>query len=120
VKIGEVYLVEIPAMGGHEQAGYRPAIIFQSEQRLEELPTILIIPMTSKTKAVAFPYTLLIKPDQENHLSSPSVALVFQLRAIDQRRLKHKIGNLKNNDIIKIKRLPSPLPSRERVRVRGK
>ncbi len=42
MKIGEVYLVEIPAIGGHEQAGYRPAIIFQSEQRLEELPTILI------------------------------------------------------------------------------
>ena len=105
MKIGEVYLVEIPAMGGHEQAGYRPAIIFQSEQRLEELPTILIIPVTSKTKALAFPYTLLIKPDQENHLSSSSVALVFQLRAIDQRRLKHKIGTLKNNDITKIKGL---------------
>jgi mRNA interferase MazF len=105
VKIGEVYLVEIPAIGGHEQAGYRPAIIFQSEQRLEELPTVLIIPVTSKTKAVAFPYTLLIKSDQENNLSSASVALVFQLRAIDKRRLKHKIGSLKNNDIIRIKQL---------------
>ena len=105
MKIGDIYLVEIPAIGGHEQAGYRPAIIIQSESRLEEIPTVLIIPLTSKTKATAFPFTLLIKPDQSNKLSSSSVALVFQLRAIDKRRLKQKLGNLKNSDFIKTKQL---------------
>ena len=105
MKIGDVYLVEIPAIGGHEQAGYRPAIIIQSESRLEEMPTVLIIPLTSKTKATTFPFTLLIKPDQSNNLSSMSVALVFQLRAIDKRRLKQKLGSLKNSDVIKIKQL---------------
>jgi mRNA-degrading endonuclease toxin of MazEF toxin-antitoxin module len=34
-----------------------------------------------------------------------SVALVFQLRAIDKRRLKQKLGNLKNSDVIKTKQL---------------
>jgi mRNA interferase MazF len=105
VKIGDVYLVEIPAIGGHEQAGYRPAIIIQSEYRAEELPTVLIIPLTSKTKATNFPFTLLIKPDQSNNLSSSSVVLVFQLRAIDKRRLKQKLGSLKNSDVIKTKQL---------------
>ena len=46
-----------------------------------------------------------MKIGEENNLSSASVALVFQLRAIDKRRLKHKIGSLKNNDIIRIKQL---------------
>jgi mRNA interferase MazF len=105
VKIGDVYLVEIPGIGGHEQAGYRPAIIIQSEYRLEEMPTVLIIPLTSKTKATAFPFTLLIKPDQSNNLTSASVALVFQLRAIDKRRLKQKFGYLKNSEVRKIKQL---------------
>jgi len=27
MKIGDIYLVEIPAIGGHEQAGLRPAIV---------------------------------------------------------------------------------------------
>jgi len=105
VKIGDVYLVEIPGIGGHEQAGYRPAIIIQSEYRLEEMPTVLIIPLTSKIKATAFPFTLLIKPDQSNNLTSKSVALVFQLRAIDKRCLKQKLGDLKNSEVRKIKQL---------------
>jgi len=105
LRIGDVYLVEIPAIGGHEQAGHRPAIIIQSEYGLGEIPTVLIIPLTSKTKATAFPFTLLIKPDKSNNLDSESVALVFQLRAIDKRRLKQKLGNLKNSEIRKIKQL---------------
>ena len=105
MNIGDVYLVEIPAIGGHEQAGYRPAIIIQSEYRSEEIPTVLIIPLTSKTKATTFPFTLLIKPDNSNNLSSASVALVFQLRAIDKRRLKQKLGSLKNSEVRKIKQL---------------
>jgi mRNA-degrading endonuclease toxin of MazEF toxin-antitoxin module len=52
-----------------------------------------------------FPFTLLIKPDKSNNISSASVALVFQLRAIDKRRLKQKLGDLKNSEVRKIKQL---------------
>jgi len=105
VKIGDVYLVEIPTVGGHEQAGLRPALIVQSEERVNELPTVLIVPLTSKTKASIFPFTFLIEPDKLNNLSSSSVALVFQLRAIDKRRLKHKIGKLEKRMILHIKQI---------------
>jgi len=30
MKIGDIYLVEIPAIGGHKQAGLRPAIVTQT------------------------------------------------------------------------------------------
>ena len=111
MKIGDVYLVEIPAINGHEQSGYRPAIVIQSTYRLEEIPTVLIIPLTSKTKAVAFPFTLTVKPDKSNNLFSTSVALIFQLRAIDKRRLKQKLGTLKNSDVNKIKQLVKKMMS---------
>jgi len=100
VKIGDVYLVEIPATGGHEQAGLRPAVIVQSEKRINELPTALIVP-----KATTFPFTFLIEPDQSNNLSSSSVALVFQLRAIDKRRLKRKIGKLEKRMMLHMKQI---------------
>ncbi len=90
---GDVYFVEIPSSGGHEQAGLRPAIIVQAAG-LEKLPTVLIVPLTSKLKAADFPFTFLIEPDQNNNLDVASVALVFQLRAIDKRRLENKIGKL--------------------------
>lgn len=50
---GDIYLVEIPLSGGHEQAGLRPAIIIQAI-RSEKLPTVLIVPLTSKLKAAEF------------------------------------------------------------------
>lgn len=90
---GEIYFVEIPLSGGHEQAGLRPAIIAQAAG-LEKLPTVLIVPLTSKLKAADFPFTFLIEPDKINNLDVTSVALVFQLRAIDKRRLENKIGRI--------------------------
>ena len=95
---GDIYLVEIPASGGHEQAGLRPAIIVQSTN-LEKLPTVLIVPLTSKIKAADFPFTFIIEPDEFNNLDVSSVVLVFQLRAIDKRRIKNKLGELKQDKL---------------------
>ncbi|MEK6681513.1 MAG: type II toxin-antitoxin system PemK/MazF family toxin [Nitrospirota bacterium] len=98
MKEGDIYLVEIPASGGHEQAGLRPAIIVQSTN-LEKLPTVLIVPLTSKIKAADFPFTFIIEPDEFNNLDVSSVVLVFQLRAIDKRRIKNKLGELKQDKL---------------------
>ncbi|MDP2845937.1 MAG: type II toxin-antitoxin system PemK/MazF family toxin [Candidatus Methanoperedens sp.] len=45
-------------------------------------------------RAADFPFTFMIEPDNLNNLDVVSVALVFQLRAIDKRRLKNKIGKI--------------------------
>jgi mRNA interferase MazF len=92
--VGEIYTVEIPSSDGHEQAGIRPAIVIQAPQFENRLPTILIVLLTSRLAAQAFPGTLTIQPDSENNLTMTSIALVFQLRAIDKRRLKRRIGRL--------------------------
>ena len=92
--VGEIYSVEIPSSNGHEQAGTRPAIVIQAPQFENRLPTVLIVPLTSRLTAQTFPGTLTIQPDAENNLTMTSVALVFQLRAIDKRRLKRKIGRI--------------------------
>ncbi len=93
MKEGDIYLVEIPLSGGREQAGLRPAIIVQAVGS-EKLPTVLIVPLTSKLKAADFPFTFIVEPDQFNNLDVASVALIFQLRAIDKKRLKNKIGKI--------------------------
>ena len=87
MKVGDIYLVELPEVGGHEQMGKRPAIIIQKQEY--DLPTVLIIPLTTKTKALDFAGTMLVEPDDENHLDKESVALAFQLRAIDRKRLSN-------------------------------
>jgi mRNA interferase MazF len=104
MKIGDIYLVELPLTDGREQIGRRPAIILQEERYTEMLPTTLVIPLTSKLKAQRFPATLLIEPTRENGLEKGSVALIFQLRAIDQRRIKERIGRLREEEMREIYR----------------
>jgi len=89
MKVGDIYVVHIPDAAGREQMGKRPAIIVQEKEY--NLPTVFIVPLTSKIKALDFSGTMLIKPDDKNHLDKESVAMAFQLRAIDRKRL-HKKG----------------------------
>lgn len=102
---GDIYWVEIPAANGHEQTGLRPAVVMQSERMIPKLSTVQIIPLTSRTKARRFPSTLAIDPDSSNHLAARSIALVFQLRAVDRRRLKSKLGTLNTAQLTRLKGL---------------
>jgi mRNA-degrading endonuclease toxin of MazEF toxin-antitoxin module len=94
MKRGEVWRVRIPPAPGHAQTGERPAIILQELVFNNSLPTTLIVPLTSKLTAARFDGTLLIQPDQQNGLTAPSVALVFQMRTLDQRNCLTRQGVL--------------------------
>ena len=56
MKLGDIYLVDLPQIGGREQMGKRPAIILQEEEF--KLPTVLIVPLTTKIRALDFSGTL--------------------------------------------------------------
>lgn len=58
-------------------------MILQSEG--VDLPTVLLVPLTTQLDALRFPGTVLIEPDSDNGLRRRSVALVFQLTAVDRR-----------------------------------
>src|SRR5258707_14346181 len=94
MKKGEIWRVLIPAAPGHAQTGERPAIILQEEAFNNSLPTTLIVPLTSKLAASRFDGTLVIQPDQQNGLTAVSVALVFQMRTLDQRNCLRHLGIL--------------------------
>lgn len=91
MRVGDLYWVEFPARGGHAQTGRRPAIVVQQPTNL---PTVLVIPLTSQQDALRFPGTVLIEATQENSLLQDSVALVFQLTAVDKRYLNDRLGKL--------------------------
>ncbi len=50
---GEVWRVRLPFGAGHKQAGERPGVIVQSDQLNISLPTILVVPFTSKLDSQA-------------------------------------------------------------------
>lgn len=100
---GEIHWVELPDTGGREQAGRRPAIIIQNDEYAGSLPTVLVIPLSSALAALRFPGTAQIKADKTSGLRTNSVALVFQLRAIDRGRIKEKIGAVSESEVVDIR-----------------
>lgn len=102
---GDILMVDLPAPAGpagREQMGHRPAIVVQTDPSNNNLPTTMIVPFTSNLKAMRFPHTLRIDPSHQNGLTRPSVLLVFQLRAIDKRRLGKRIGSLEEQYLRKL------------------
>jgi mRNA interferase MazF len=94
--------VRIPFAPGHAQAGERPALIVQHDSHIATLPTVLIVPFTGTLAATRFPATLLIQPDGQNGLTAPSVALAFQLRALDKGSFLSRLGTVDANTLIQV------------------
>lgn len=96
---GDLFWVELPSRGGRAQSGRRPALIVQRDFLL---PTVLVIPLTSQQDALRFSGTVLIEPDADNTLRQPSVALVFQLTAVDRNFIKNKLGSISSEKLREI------------------
>src|SRR5207249_4717247 len=92
MKRGEVWRVRLPFGAGHTQSGERPAVIVQDDPFNASLPTVLVVPFTSTQAALRFGGTMLVQPDRQNGLSTPSVALVFQTSALDKRDCIRRLG----------------------------
>jgi mRNA-degrading endonuclease toxin of MazEF toxin-antitoxin module len=64
----------------------------QDDRYAGGLPVALVVPLTPARAAMRFPGTTLIQPTSENGLRRASVALGFQLRAIDRNRIEDRVG----------------------------
>ncbi len=93
---GEIWLVALPFSNEREQSGERPAIVLQDAVYGQKSPLILIALLTSQQSALRFPATVSVPPSADNGLTLPSIAMVFQARALDRVRFKRKIGTLED------------------------
>ncbi len=89
---GDILLVGLPESDRREEKGNRPAIAVQTD--VAASPMLMIVPVTSSLGALRFPFSVRIEPSALNGLTFPSVAMVFQMRAIDRKRIIRKIGEL--------------------------
>lgn len=52
--------------------------------------------------ALRFAFSVRVEPSTENGLTTPSVVMVFQMRAIDKERIVRKAGQLSAADMARI------------------
>ena len=94
MKKGDIYLLDLSAGTGHEQFGGRPAILLSSLVN----GMIMVVPLTSNLKSLRFSHTLGVTPNKKNNLDNKSIALVFQLKAVDSKRVLKHIGQIDSSD----------------------
>ena len=93
MKKGDVCIIDLSLGTGHEQYGKRPAVLISDTKT----NIAIVVPITSNTEALKFPHTLIIAPDKQNKLEQKSIAMIFQLRAVDKTRITKIIGRLNKN-----------------------
>ena len=99
MKQGDVWLVDLPFSGGHEQGGMRPSVILTET----EPKTLILVPCTSNIAALRFSATVELPQSKDNGLLVNSIALLFQLRSIGKDRCIRKIGEVEGWILMKIK-----------------
>ena len=98
VKRGGIWLADLNPIKGSEQAGIRPVLIFQNDTISRFTTTVLAIPFTTNLRRASLPSCVRLLKD-EGGLTNDSVALCHQLRALDQMRLRRKLGTVSQDTL---------------------
>ena len=100
IKRGELYYADLSPVVGSEQGGVRPVLIVQNNIGNKYSPTILAVAVTSQMNKAKLPTHIEI--DTTSGLPKDSVILAEQVRTLDKRRLKDRIGALDNKVMEKV------------------
>lgn len=100
IKRGDVYYADLSPVVGSEQGGLRPVLIVQNDVGNRYSPTVIAAAITSKMNKANMPTHIDVCRDacalaeDARGLARDSIILLEQIRTIDKRRLKEKIGHL--------------------------
>ena len=93
VKRGDIFYADLSPVVGSEQGGMRPVLIIQNDVGNRYSPTVIAAAITSKMGKTRLPTHIDIYADKAG-LAKNSVVLLEQVRTLDKRRLKEKMGHL--------------------------
>ena len=93
VKRGDIYYADLSPVVGSEQGGLRPVLIIQNDVGNKYSPTVIAAAITSRLSKTRLPNHIDIYADKVG-LTKDSVVLLEQIRTLDKRRLKEKMGHL--------------------------
>lgn len=93
VKRGDIYYADLSPVVGSEQGGLRPVLIVQNDVGNKYSPTVIAAAITSRLGKTKLPTHIDVFADKFG-LARDSVILLEQIRTIDKRRLKEKMGHL--------------------------
>ena len=93
IKRGDIYYADLSPVIGSEQGGLRPVLIVQNDIGNKYSPTVIAAAITSRMTKSKLPTHIDVFGEKVG-LSKDSVILLEQIRTIDKKRLKEKMGHL--------------------------
>jgi mRNA interferase MazF len=94
VKRGELYYADLSPVVGSEQGGVRPVLVVQNDVGNKYSPTVIAAAVTSRMNKAKLPTHIELPSASAPGLAKDSVILLEQIRTLDKRRLKERIGEL--------------------------
>lgn len=99
---GEVYDARLDPTEGSEQAGRRPVVIVSRDAITIHLPIVIVVPVTTyRSGRRLYPSQVLLRAP-EGGLTTDSVALGEQVRALAKGRLQRHRGTLSQHALRQI------------------
>lgn len=92
VKRGDIFYADLSPVVGSEQGGVRPVLVVQNDIGNKYSPTVIIAAITSQINKAKLPTHVEVNASGYDGLTKDSVILLEQIRTIDKRRLREKIG----------------------------
>lgn len=93
IRRGDIFYADLSPVVGSEQGGLRPVLIIQNDVGNRYSPTVIAAAITSQLTKAKLPTHIDVYADRFG-LAKDSVILLEQIRTIDKRRLKEKMGHL--------------------------
>ena len=103
VKRGEIYYADLRPVIGSEQGGTRPVLIVQNDVGNKFSPTVIAAAITSQRFKTCLPTNIRVNADGCG-LAKDSIVLLEQVRTLDKKRLREKMGILDEQDMNRVDR----------------
>ena len=101
VKRGDIFYADLSPVVGSEQGGLRPVLIVQNDVGNRYSPTVIAAAITSRQTKAKLPTHIPIS-SAKTGLMKDSVVLLEQVRTLDKRRLRERMGNVDDNSMKEI------------------
>ena len=98
---GDLFSACLDPVVGSEQGGIRPVLVVQNDVGNRYSPTVIVLAVTGQVNKNRLPTHVPI-PAGTNGLAKDSVVLAEQIRTLDKRRLREKIGSLQPEEMQKV------------------
>ena len=90
---GDLFSACLDPVVGSEQGGIRPVLVVQNDVGNRYSPTVIVLAVTGQVNKTRLPTHVPVAAGNTG-LQKDSVVLAEQIRTLDKRRLREKIGSL--------------------------